>query len=172
MKIASPDIAHKSDLGLVKVGISNDEAAATYRELKRRAKNEAPEARVDGVLVCETAAPGIEALVGVSRDPLFGPTVVFGLGGVFAEVFDDVATRVPPFDRGEARRMIDQTRGAALLAGARGDERADVGAVVDVIMAVQRLAMDFAEVISEIDVNPLVVRPDGAVALDALIVCH
>jgi acyl-CoA synthetase (NDP forming) len=171
MKIASADIAHKSDLGLVKVGISNDEAAAAYRELKRRAKHAAPKARVDGVLVCETAAPGVEALVGLTRDPLFGPTVVFGLGGVFAEVFDDVATRVPPFDRAEARRMIEQTRGAAILAGARGAERADIGAVVDVIMAVQRLAMDFADVIAEIDVNPLVVRPDGAVALDALIVC-
>jgi acetate---CoA ligase (ADP-forming) len=171
MKIASPDIVHKSDLGLVKAGISNDQAASTYRELKRRAKEAVPGARLDGVLVCETAAPGVEALVGVSRDPLFGPTVAFGLGGVFVEVFDDVATRVPPFDRAEARRMIDQTRGSALLSGARGAQRADVSAVVDVIMAVQRLAMDFADVISEIDVNPLVVRPDGAVALDALIVC-
>jgi acyl-CoA synthetase (NDP forming) len=171
MKIASPDIAHKSDLGLVKMGISNDEAVATYRELKRRAKEVAPRARIDGVLVCETAPPGVEVLVGVTRDPLFGPTVAFGLGGVFVEVFDDLATRVPPFDRAEARRMIDQTRGAALLAGTRGGARANVTAIVDVIMAVQRLAMDFADVISEIDVNPLVVRPDGAVALDALIVC-
>ncbi len=89
MKIASPDIAHKSDLGLVKVGISNDDAASTYRELKRRAKAAKPDAHIDGVLVCETAAPGIETLVGVSRDPLFGPTVAFGLGGVFVEVFDD-----------------------------------------------------------------------------------
>jgi acyl-CoA synthetase (NDP forming) len=171
MKIASPDIAHKSDLGLVRTGISNDEAVDTYRELKRSAKAHAPDAHIDGVLVSETARPGIEALLGVTRDPLFGPTVAFGLGGVFAEVFDDIATRVPPFDRAEARRMVEQTRGARILAGARGAPRADVSALIDVIMRLQRLAMDFADVIREIDVNPLVIRPDGVLALDALVVC-
>jgi acyl-CoA synthetase (NDP forming) len=171
MKVCSPDIAHKSDVGLVRTGISNDEAVTTYREIKRAAKQAAPGARIDGVLVSETAAPGIEAMIGVARDATFGPTVAFGLGGVFVEVFDDVATRVPPFDRAEARRMIDQTRGSALLHGTRGGERADVAAVIDVIMALQRLALDFADVITEIDVNPLVVRSDGVVALDALIVC-
>ncbi|HKY15738.1 MAG TPA: acetate--CoA ligase family protein [Microthrixaceae bacterium] len=171
MKIASPDIAHKSDLGLVRLGIdSGRDIREVFGKLVKRAAKHAPGARIDGVLVCETAKPGLECLVGVSYDELFGPTVTFGLGGVFVELFDDIATRVPPFDRTEARRMINQTRGSKLLVGARGQQAGDVSGVVDVIMKVQRLALDFADVIAEIDINPLVVRPDGVVALDGLIV--
>ena len=110
--------------------------------------------------------------VGVTQDPLFGPTVLFGSGGIFVEVLDDVSTRVAPFDRAEARRMIDQTRGSALLHGVRGHAPASITALVDVIMRVQRLAVDFADVIAEIDINPVAVTPKGATALDALIVCR
>ncbi|MGI9577624.1 MAG: acetate--CoA ligase family protein [Microthrixaceae bacterium] len=172
MKVASPDIGHKSDLGLVKVGVSGQSAVrSAFAEIMDTAEAETPKGkRIDGVLVCELAEPGVECVVGVSRDELFGPVVMFGLGGVFVEVFGDVAFRVPPFDRSEARRMIDQTRGAKLLAGARGRPKAKVAAVVDVLMRIQQLAMDFADDITELDINPLVVRPDGAVALDALIV--
>ncbi|MFM7508586.1 MAG: acetate--CoA ligase family protein, partial [Actinomycetota bacterium] len=126
--------------------------------------------QIDGVLVCEQAEPGVECVVGVSRDELFGPVVMFGLGGVFVEVFADVAFRVPPFDKAEALRMIEQTTGSALLRGARGRPKAKVSAVVDVLLKVQRLALDHADRIVELDINPLVVRPDGVVALDALIV--
>ncbi len=171
MKIASADIGHKSDLGLVRLGV--DSAAAVRRcwddfmaITARRAKG----ATVDGVLVCETAPAGVETMVGVSRDELFGPAVAFGLGGTMVEVFDDVAIRVPPFDKAEARRMIDDTKVSQMLAGARGAKPAKVSAVVDVIVKLQRLAMDFADEIAEIDVNPLVVTPAGAIALDALIV--
>ncbi len=122
------------------------------------------------MLVCELAEPGVECVVGVSQDELFGPVVMFGLGGVFVEVFEDVAFRVPPFDRAEARRMVDQTKGAKLLAGARGRPKAKVAALVDVIMKVQTLALDLDDRLEELDINPLVVRPDGVVALDALIV--
>jgi acyl-CoA synthetase (NDP forming) len=171
MKIASKDIAHKSDLGLVRLGITDQrDVRSTFADLARTAKKAAPGASIDGVLVCETAPQGVECLVGAVRDELFGPVVTFGLGGVFVEIFDDVATRVPPFDRAEARRMIDQTRGGALLRGTRGQERGDISGVVDVIMRVQRLAMDFPDVITEIDINPLVVRPDGVVALDGLVI--
>jgi len=172
MKVASPDILHKSDLGLVRVGVSGPSAVrAAFAELTTTAAEATGgTARVDGVLVCERAEPGVECVVGVSQDELFGPVVMFGLGGVFVEVFEDVAFRVPPFDRAEARRMIDQTRGSALLAGARGRPRAKVAAVVDVLMRVQKLALDFAGELAELDINPLVVRPDGAVALDALVV--
>ena len=134
------------------------------------ARTAAPDATIDGVLVCETASAGTECVLGVSHDDLFGPTVMFGLGGVFVEIFADVAFRVPPFDKAEARRMIAQTKGAKLLAGARGRPAADVGALVDVIMKLQRLAVDHADRIAELDINPLVVSPSGAVALDALIV--
>jgi len=127
---------------------------------------------VDGVLVCETAPTGVETMVGVSHDELFGPTVAFGLGGTLVEVFDDLAIRVPPFDRDEARRMIDECKVAQMLAGVRGAKPAKVSAVVDVLMKLQRLAVDFADEIAEIDVNPLVVTATGAVALDALVVCR
>ena len=95
---------------------------------------------------------------------------MFGLGGVFVEVFGDVAFRVPPFDRDEALRMIEQTVGSALLHGQRGSKPVKISAVVDVLMKVQKLAMDSASTISELDINPLVVRANGVVALDALIV--
>ncbi len=172
MKVASPDILHKSDLGLVRVGVKGQSAARkAFGEIVDIAESETPKrTRVDGVLVCELADPGVECVVGVSQDELFGPVVMFGLGGVFVEVFEDVAFRVPPFDRAEARRMIEQTRGAKLLAGARGRPKAKVAAVVDVLMKVQQLALDFAGELEELDINPLVVRPDGVVAIDALIV--
>jgi acyl-CoA synthetase (NDP forming) len=171
MKVASPDILHRSDHGLVRLGVSGPAAVkATFAELVEAASGlDGGTARVDGVLVCETAEPGVECVVGVAHDELFGPVVMFGLGGLFVEVFEDVAFRVPPFDRAEARRMVHQTRGSTLLAGARGRPRAKVSAVVDVLMQLQQLALDFSGELAELDINPLVVRPDGAVAVDALI---
>lgn len=171
MKIASADILHKSDLGLVAVGVAGPAAVRrTFEEFMDTAARRAKGAAIDGVLVCEMAQPGIECVVGVSRDELFGPVVMFGLGGVFVEVFGDVAFRVPPFDKAEALRMVQQTAGSTLFAGVRGQKKSKVSAVVDVLMKVQKLALDHADTISELDINPLVVRPDGVVALDALIV--
>jgi len=171
MKINSPDIAHKSDLGLVRLGVDSErDAAETFEKLVRRASRRAPGARIHGVLVSETAPKGVECLIGMTQDDLFGPVIAFGLGGVFTEIFDDVATRVPPFDRAEARRMINQTMGAAVLRGARGSRPADLTALVDLIMGLQRLALDHSDRILEIDLNPVIVGPKGALALDALIV--
>ena len=121
-------------------------------------------------MVCEMARGGVEMIVGVSHDQLFGPVVTFGLGGIFTEVFGDVTFRVPPFDEAEARRALAELKGSALLAGVRGQKPADVDALVDVVLKVQRLAMDLADDIRELDINPLLVRPRGAVALDALVV--
>jgi acyl-CoA synthetase (NDP forming) len=169
MKASSPGLAHKSDLGLVELGIASAAAVrAAYETLTRRARRGG--ARLDGVLVSETVTDGVEALVGMTRDPLFGPVVTVGLGGVLVEVLGDVAVRVPPFPRAEAERMLDELQGAALFGGVRGGAAVDRNALVDVIMKVQRLAMDLAADISELDVNPLVVRRRGAVALDALVV--
>ena len=166
MKACSPDLAHKSDLGLVRVGVeSAAEVRRTYAELVDRAPLD-----LDGVLVCPTAAPGVECVVGVSQDPLFGPVVMFGLGGVLVEVLGDVTFRVPPFDRAEAGRMIREVQGFPLLTGVRGRPKADLEALVDVIMKVQRLAVDHSDTIAELDINPLVVHPVGATALDALVV--
>ncbi len=170
MKVASADILHKSDLGLVRVGVSGPTATkSTFSEILDIAQAQ-PGAAIDGILVCEMAAPGVECVIGVSQDDLFGPVIMFGLGGVFVEVFEDVAFRVPPFDRAEARRMIEQTKGSLLLAGSRGQPKAKVSAITDVLMKVQKLALDHADSLAELDINPLVVNADGAVALDALIV--
>lgn len=171
LKVSSPDLLHKSDLGLVRVGVgSAQEVRDAYTELVEKAKAADPSARIEGVLVCEMVRGGVETVVGVSQDPLFGPVVMVGLGGIFVEVLEDVTFRVPPFGRDEAERMIRELAGSKLLEGVRGSEPVDVGALVDVVMKVSRLALDLADEVAELDVNPLVVRPQGAVALDALVV--
>lgn len=163
MKASSAAIAHKSDRGLVKVGLADARSVrSAYAEIAPHSEGQ--------VLVSEMVTGGVECVVGVSQDDLFGPTILFGLGGVFVEVFEDVTFRVPPFDRDEARRMIEEVRGAALLHGARGRPKADLRALTDVIMKVQRLAVDNSDRLAELDINPLVVLPKGAVALDALAV--
>jgi acyl-CoA synthetase (NDP forming) len=172
LKVSSPDLLHKSDAGLVKVGVQTaGEVRAAYTELLAAAKAD-KRATIEGVLVCEMVTGGVECVIGVSHDELFGPVVMFGLGGVFVEVFQDVTFRVPPFDRDEAERMVREVKGFALLEGARGSKPADVKALVDTIMKVQKLAVEQAGTIDEIDINPLVVRPrgKGAVALDALVI--
>jgi acyl-CoA synthetase (NDP forming) len=171
MKVSSPDLLHKSDAGLVKVGVgSAKDVRAAYEDLLAKARRVNRRARVDGVLVCEMVSGGVETLVGVSQDELFGPVVTIGLGGVFVEVFGDVTFRVPPFDADEARRALHELRGFRLFEGVRGRKPADVDALVDTVMKVQRLALDLARDIRELDINPLLVRPRGAVALDALVV--
>ena len=130
------------------------------------------------MLVCEQITGGVETVVGVAPDDLFGPVVMFGLGGVFIEVLRDVTFRVPPFGRDEARRMVAEVKGYPLLCGARGRPKADIAALVDVIMKVQRLAVDLHADLAELDINPLAVLPTarsgrarnqhGAIALDAL----
>jgi acetate---CoA ligase (ADP-forming) len=152
------------------------EVRSTFADLMTRAgRAVGRRGTVDGILVCEQVQGGVEMVVGVASDPLFGPVVMCGLGGVFVEVLEDVTFRVPPFGRDEADRMLRELRGAKLLDGARGAKPVDRDALLDVIMNVQRLAMDLAgpqtpDGIAEIDINPLVVRPRGAVALDALVV--
>jgi acyl-CoA synthetase (NDP forming) len=172
MKPSSAALSHKSDLGLVKVGVATaKDVRATYADLERRARRAVGRTgELDGILVCEMVTGGVEMVVGVSRDELFGPVVMVGLGGVFVEVLRDVTFRVPPFDADEAHRMLRELQGFAMLEGARGAKPADVDALVDVIVKVGRLAQDLADDVAELDINPLVVRPRGAVALDGLVV--
>ncbi len=124
---------------------------------------------MDGVLVAEQAT-GTETVVGVARDDLFGPVVMFGLGGVLVEVLRDVTFRVPPFTAADAGAMLDELAGSPLLRGHRGQPPADRKALVDTIMAVQRLAVDLSDVVAELDINPLLAGSSGAVAADALVV--
>ena len=167
LKACAPSLLHKSDRGLVRVGLATPrEVRTAYRELVEQAEAD----DLEGVLVSELVAGGVETIVGVSQDELFGPTVMFGIGGISVEVYGDVTFRVPPFDRAEARRMVEEVRGLPMLRGARGRPKADLAAVVDVVMKVQRMAVELAGDLGELDVNPLVARPDGAFALDALAV--
>ncbi|MCW2550193.1 MAG: hypothetical protein JWN96_4653 [Mycobacterium sp.] len=171
LKIASPDIAHKSDLGLVRVGVSDAEGVrAAARELLDRAELRAPDARIDGVLVQQQVRTGVEMIVGVVSDPVLGAAVSVGTGGIFAEVFRDVATRPLPLDRQDAREMVTSLRGYALLDGARGRPKGDVDALLNVIEAVARLATAAGDRLAELDLNPVVVTPKGAIAVDSLVV--
>ena len=171
MKVASPDLLHKTEAGVVKVGVATaKDVRATYDELLRKAKRANRTARVEGVMVCEMVTGGVDTLVGVSTDALFGPVITVGLGGIFVEVLGDVVSRVPPFSAAEARRALGELQGYPLLEGVRGAKPADVDALVETIMKVQRLALDLAGDVRELDINPLVVKPRGVVALDALVV--
>ncbi|HEY5172591.1 MAG TPA: acetate--CoA ligase family protein [Acidimicrobiia bacterium] len=171
MKVSSPDLLHKTEAGVVKLGVSSAaEVRAAYDELLRRAEKADRHVRIDGVLVSETVSGGVDTIVGVSTDELFGPVVTIGLGGIFVEVFGDVTFRVPPFSDDEARRALHELKGLKLLEGVRGRAPVDIDALVATVMKVQRLAVDLAGDVRELDINPLVVRPRGAVALDALVV--
>ncbi|MGW2009689.1 acetate--CoA ligase family protein [Streptomyces nigrescens] len=172
MKASGPQLAHKTELGLVKVHLTSaSQVRDAYRELTDIARYE--DIPLDGVLVCQMIERGVEMVVGVTRDSLFGPTVTVGLGGVLVEVLQDVAVGVPPFGEDQARAMLDELRGRALLDGVRGAPPADIDALVEVVLRVQRMALELGDELAELDINPLVVLPrgQGAVALDALAVC-
>ncbi|UYQ62772.1 acetate--CoA ligase family protein [Streptomyces peucetius] len=173
MKASAPQLAHKTELGLVRIGLTSaSQVRDTYRELTDIARYEGVD--LDGVLVCQMVERGVEMVVGVAHDELFGPTVTVGLGGVLVEVLHDTAVRVPPFGEDQARDMLGELRGRALLDGVRGGPPADVDALVEVVLRVQRMALELGDQLSELDVNPLMVlgRGQGAVALDALAVCR
>jgi len=172
VKVQSPDISHKTEAGAVRLGIGDDAALArAYEEVLRNARSYKPGAAIEGVLVQEMVEAGVEAIVGVVNDPLFGPAVMFGLGGIFAEVLKDVAFRLAPVSPSVAREMIAETRGYAVLQGLRGKPAADIGALADALVRVSALALDLEDSLAELDVNPLIVleRGRGVVAADALI---
>ncbi|MFE9133660.1 acetate--CoA ligase family protein [Streptomyces sp. NPDC007355] len=173
MKASGTQLAHKTELGLVKVGLTSaSQVRDAYRELTDIARFESVD--LDGILVCQMVGRGVEMVVGVTHDELFGPTVTVGLGGVLVEVLNDTAVRVPPFGEREARSMLAELRGRALLDGVRGAPPADVDALVEVVLRVQRMALELDGDLAELDINPLMVLPrgQGAVALDALAVCR
>lgn len=167
MKIVSPDISHKSDIGGVEVGVATADVAQTYENIVTRARNYQPDATIMGVQVQELIDidAGTEIIVGVSRDPQFGPLVMVGLGGIFVEVMEDTAFRVAPVTEPAARGMFDELRSTPLLQGARGREPADMDALVDTIQRISQLVTDFPA-ITELDVNPVVALPDDAIAVD------
>lgn len=173
MKILSPDIQHKSDIGGVELGIAGSEAAeAAFARIMAAAARHAPEAAVDGVLVSPMVSGEAELILGASTDPVFGPVVMVGLGGVFAEIFKDTALRLAPVSVEEAGEMLRELKAFPLLDGARGRAPADLDALGEAIAALSRFAARYADQVAEIDINPILARPmgEGAIALDALIV--
>ncbi|GAB3416711.1 acetate--CoA ligase family protein [Haloparvum alkalitolerans] len=168
MKIVSPDILHKSDIGGVAVGVSAADAAETYETLITRARNYQPDATILGVQVQEMVdlEDGVETIVGMNRDPQFGPLLMFGLGGIFVEVMEDTTFRVAPVSDREARTMTEEVQSAPLLRGARGREPVDVDGVVETIGRLSQLVTDFPAIV-ELDVNPLVALPAADAGGDA-----
>ena len=172
IKIDTPDIAHKTDVGGVRVGCCDATAVrAAVADVLDAAGHRAPAARLDGVQVQRMVAGGTEMLLGIKTDPLFGPAVVCGFGGIFVEQLRDVSVRVPPVGRADAMAMVDELRGAALLRGARGRTPADVEALADTIVRLAALAEAHRQWLQALDINPLLVLDAGrgAVAVDWLI---
>jgi acyl-CoA synthetase (NDP forming) len=168
MKIASPDILHKSDVGGIIVGVQNDgEARQAFATLVQRAKEHVPNARIWGAQIQEMITGGREVIIGMNRDAQFGPLIMFGLGGIYVEVLKDVIFRVAPMTRQQAQQMVESIRTYRLLAGVRGQAPSDIDAIVDTILRIAQLVTDFPE-IAELDINPMFVREKGkgGVAVD------
>ena len=170
LKVASPDISHKSDAGGVKVGLKNKtEVSKAYKEIMASARQKYPTANIEGVSVQSMARPGIEIIIGMFKDPQFGPVLMFGLGGILVEVLKDVSFRIVPLTRRDAREMIKEIKGYSLLEGYRGQEPANIPFLEDLLLKVSDFAEQTPE-IKEIDLNPIFAYKDGAVVVDARIV--
>jgi acetyltransferase len=172
MKIASPDILHKTDVGGVKVGLeSPTEVRDAFDLMVYRAQKYQPNAQIWGCLVQEQVRGGKEVITGMNRDPQFGPLVMFGLGGIYVEVLKDVAFRIAPFDRKEALAMIQEIRSFGLLRGVRGEPPADLEAAAETLLRLSQLVTDFPEIV-EMDINPLMVfeKGRGAMGVDMRLV--
>ena len=171
MKIASPDIPHKTEVGGVALGIEGAEAAkGTFDRLMASVRSKAPDARIDGVLISPMINDGIDCILGAKLDPVFGPIVLFGLGGIFTEIMNDVAFRRAPFDVETAREMIDELRGSALLTGARGKPAMDLDTLAVTISKLSLFAAANIDHVESVEINPLRAHAKGCIALDALIV--
>ena len=172
MKIASPDIIHKSEAKGVKVGLgSESEVRQAFNEILANAKAYKPSAKIIGVTIQEYVPPAREVMVGAVQDPSFGATVMFGLGGIWAEVLKDISVRLAPITAENARKMISEIKGYPVLAGMRGQQPADIDALVEILQKVGQLAYEFPEIV-EMDLNPIFVfdKGKGAIAVDARII--
>lgn len=171
LKIVSADIVHKSDVGGVKLKLSGEAAVRqAHASILASVRQHAPQARVDGVLVAPMAPAGVECIAGIHDDPVFGPVVMFGLGGVFVEVLKDVSFRLAPFGHGEALAMIREIKGYAVLRGARGAPPCDLDALAEALVRLSRLADAQRGRLKSLEINPLLALPHGALALDAVVI--
>jgi acetyltransferase len=169
MKISSPDILHKSDVGGVRVGVATElEVVGAFTAIIESARRKLPQADLSGVLVQEMIRGGRETILGMTRDAQFGPMIMFGLGGIYVEVLKDVSFRIAPLTRRDAEEMVAEIRSIKLLRGVRGQPPADFSALVEGLLRLSQLVVDFPEIV-EMDLNPLAVFPKGGgtVAMDA-----
>lgn len=170
LKIASPEIVHKSDSGGVRLSLNNtSEVRAAYREIIDGVQKKYPSASIQGVSVQKMAKPGTEVIVGTSKDPQFGPVIMFGLGGIFVEVLKDVSFRIIPLGRKDALEMIEEIKGYPLLQGYRGKESVDIPALTEIILKISRVMEENPE-IKELELNPIMAYKKGALAVDGRII--
>lgn len=172
LKIVSPDIVHKSDVGGVKVNVkSEEEAVKCFNEIIENARKYAPNARIAGVLVQEMVPSALEVIIGATRDPTFGPVLMFGLGGIFVEVLKDVSFRIAPLEPIDAEEMIKEVKGYKILEGYRGMPPRDVDAIKNILLRLSKFVEEFSEV-QDVDLNPIMVyeKGKGAYVVDARII--
>ena len=170
VKAASPELPHRSDFGGVVLDIPDAAGVAdAFAAVVGRARGAHPDVTLEGATVAEMAPPGTELIAAVSLDPTFGPTVMVGLGGIWAETFQDTAFRLPPFGATSATEMLRSLRGADLLFGKRGREAVDIDALADVLVRLGELALDVGDAVRAVEVNPLIAYPDGLRVVDALV---
>ena len=170
LKIVSPDISHKSDVGGVRLNLgSEEEVTAAFDEIVAAARKAQPKAKIEGMSVQKMAPPSVEVIMGMSKDAQFGPVLMFGLGGIFVEVLKDVAFRIVPLEPRDARQMIRDIQGFPVLEGVRGQEPADLAALESMLMRLSAFVEEHPE-IAELDLNPVFAYKDGALAVDARIV--
>ncbi len=173
LKIESSDIQHKTEVGGIRLNLNSTDAVMTaYAEMMVQVKSAAPNAKIDGVLVQAMQKPGLEIMVGVRIDPLFGPLVIVGLGGIFVELLKDTALELAPVTTEQALNMLNTLKGHTLFKGYRGADSVDLSALADIIVRLSEFANDQQQIISELDVNPIICSADGLIAVDALIVRH
>jgi acyl-CoA synthetase (NDP forming) len=169
LKIVSPDVVHKSNMGGVKTGLANTaQVRKAYTEIISSVKEKAPGARIEGISVQKMAKPGIEIIIGMTEDAQFGPVIMFGLGGIWVEAIKDVAFRIVPVSTWDADEMVREIKGFAVLQGYRGQEAVDISFLVKLITRISEFIEKNPQV-KELDINPLIAYSDGAVAVDARI---
>ena len=170
LKIASADVVHKSDAGGVKLGLKTaTQAGKAYDDIMKAIKKQYPEAKIEGVSVQKMARPGVEVIIGMSKDAQFGPVLMFGLGGILVEILKDVSFRIVPLVRRDAREMVREIKGYPLLEGYRGQEPVDVANLEELILKVSDFVEQHPEV-AELDLNPVFAYRDGAIAVDARVI--
>jgi acyl-CoA synthetase (NDP forming) len=170
LKILSPDVIHKSDVGGVLININNpDEVRNGYQAILTNVQKHKAKAKIKGIFVEEFAPKGVEVIIGALKDPQFGPALMFGLGGIFVEVLKDVSFRVAPITKFDAKEMIQEIKGYPILTGIRGQEASDISALESILLQVSKLVMDYPA-INQLDLNPVFSYPKGAKCVDARII--